>query len=318
MGLRKNGHDGNSLPTVLPWVCEVHKRQRKRVAVRHRRVPLGRFDGHLQNLLIETVHCIGLVSRSGARSAREHGFAHVGRPTKYNSLTVNTWGALPRVRALRTTRLQPGKHGEMTMRFATLLLLAGAPCLLSGCVTGMAGSSRRICYDAGLQLGTPEFSSCWKGVRKQQFANDGLIIEGLVATAAVVSAATLAAQNADAANTRRKSDEGSTRTPAPVHFVPFAANASTGASSFYNISSPRLCPDGHYVVGICTIAPDGAYVGGQPQIAPDGTFVAGMPRIAPDGSYVGGVGPITPCPDGSYVAGKFCRVVPDGNYVGQQ
>lgn len=204
------------------------------------------------------------------------------------------------------------------MKLAALLLVVGTPCLISGCATGMAGSSRRICYDAGLQPGTPEFSSCWKGVRKQQFANDGQMIQGLVATVAVVGAATLAAQNADTANTRRESDDGSSRAPVSTPSAPFTSHAPSRSSSSYNMSSPNLCPDGRYVVGICTIAPDGTYVGGQPQIAPDGTFVAGMPRIAPNGRYVGGAGPITRCPDGSYVAGKSCRLMPDGKYVGQQ
>lgn len=41
---------------------------------------------------------------------------------------------------------------------------------LTGCATGMKGSARRICYDAGYQPGTAEFTGCWHYVRDQQFA----------------------------------------------------------------------------------------------------------------------------------------------------
>ncbi len=132
--------------------------------------------------------------------------------------------------------------GEMTMKLAALLLVVGTPCLISGCAMGMAGSSRRICYDVGLQPGTPEFSSCWKGVRKQQFANDGQMIQGLVATAAVVGAATLAAQNADTANTRRESDDGSPRAPVLTPYAPFTSRAPSRYSLSYNMSSPICAP----------------------------------------------------------------------------
>jgi hypothetical protein len=40
------------------------------------------------------------------------------------------------------------------------------------------------------------------------------------------------------------------------------------------------------------------------------------PRLAPNGTYVGGTGPITLCPDGSYVSGQ-CELTPNGTYVGQ-
>jgi hypothetical protein len=40
--------------------------------------------------------------------------------------------------------------------------------LLSGCATGVKGSPRRICYDSGLQPGSPEFSRCWRNVAHQQ------------------------------------------------------------------------------------------------------------------------------------------------------
>lgn len=85
------------------------------------------------------------------------------------------------------------------MRLAGLAILAIAPIILSACATGVAGSARRICYNTGLQPGTPEFSSCWKGVRNQQFAKDGQMVEGLVAAAVVVGAAKLTAEGATTA-----------------------------------------------------------------------------------------------------------------------
>lgn len=203
------------------------------------------------------------------------------------------------------------------MRVASWLFLAGTPLLLSGCATGMAGSARRICYDTGLQPGTPEFSSCWKGVRDQQFATDGRMIEGLVATAIVVGAARVAAENSTVVNAEPRPNRSPQPAPNPVRAAPYVPSSSSRALPSYNGGTPNRCPDGKYVVGMCTIAPDGSYVGDQPQIAPDGTYVGGMPRLTPNGTYVGGTGPLTICPDGSYVAGTSCRLMPDGRYVGQ-
>jgi len=42
--------------------------------------------------------------------------------------------------------------------------------ILGGCATGMKGSARRACYDAGLQPGTPEFSNCWQGIARKDNA----------------------------------------------------------------------------------------------------------------------------------------------------
>lgn len=79
----------------------------------------------------------------------------------------------------------------------------------------------------------------------------------------------------------------------------------------------RMCADGTYVEGTCMMAPDGSFVGGQPRMAPDGSYVTGQPRMAPDGTFVGGKGKITMCPNGSYVVGNTCRLMPNGQYVGQ-
>src|SRR5258708_5695192 len=58
----------------------------------------------------------------------------------------------------------------------------GAIVILSGCATGVAGSPRRICADAGLQTGPSEFTSCWHRVRDQMFAAEaGPMAVGLAA-----------------------------------------------------------------------------------------------------------------------------------------
>lgn len=79
----------------------------------------------------------------------------------------------------------------------------------------------------------------------------------------------------------------------------------------------RLCPDGTYVNGTCKLAPDGSYVGGQARMAPDGSYVSGTPRLAPNGTYVGGTGQVRLCPDGTYVGGARCRLMPNGQYIGE-
>jgi len=67
-------------------------------------------------------------------------------------------------------------------------LIVAAPILalvsLAGCATGMAGSSRRICYDAGFQPGTQAFTDCWHRIRDQQFAQDGQIFLGVLGVVA--------------------------------------------------------------------------------------------------------------------------------------
>lgn len=58
--------------------------------------------------------------------------------------------------------------------------------LLAGCATGAPGSARRMCYDAGLQPGTAEFSDCWKA-RASADTNEvlgGALVVGAVAAAA--------------------------------------------------------------------------------------------------------------------------------------
>lgn len=50
---------------------------------------------------------------------------------------------------------------------AAAVLFCLAP-LLCACATGVKGSPRRISYEAGLQPGTAEFSSCWRNVARAQ------------------------------------------------------------------------------------------------------------------------------------------------------
>lgn len=71
----------------------------------------------------------------------------------------------------------------------TLLAAAVVAVLLGGCATGMKGSARRQCYDAGLQPDTPEFGDCWKAIARR----DNAEVLGAVAT---VGAAAVIADSA--------------------------------------------------------------------------------------------------------------------------
>jgi hypothetical protein len=55
-------------------------------------------------------------------------------------------------------------------RLLQIIVVATAAFALAGCATGVRGSPRRICADAGYQPGTAEFSNCWRGVRDRMFA----------------------------------------------------------------------------------------------------------------------------------------------------
>jgi hypothetical protein len=55
--------------------------------------------------------------------------------------------------------------------------------------------------------------------------------------------------------------------------------------------------------------------GNCPLIAPRSAHSEPTPQLAPNGQYVGGHGPVTLCPDGSYVSGQ-CVLAPNGQYVG--
>lgn len=189
------------------------------------------------------------------------------------------------------------------MKFVTIASFAASSILLSACATGVPGSARRICHDTGLQPGTPEFSRCWKGVRNQQLTQDWNMVRDPLAAAAVVGLTVAAAKNWGEANAYSQAADA-------------RLNGRLAPSSSVS-SAPQLCANGQYVAGTCAIAPNGSFVGGQPRIAPDGTYVAGTPRLTPNGSYVGGEGSIKLCPDGSYVSGAYCRLMPNGQYVGQ-
>lgn len=45
-----------------------------------------------------------------------------------------------------------------------LLGFVAAAATIGGCATGVKGSARRTCYDAGLQPGTAGFDDCWKAM----------------------------------------------------------------------------------------------------------------------------------------------------------
>ena len=50
---------------------------------------------------------------------------------------------------------------------------------------------------------------------------------------------------------------------------------------------------------------------------PDGSYVAGKQcKLTPGGGIVGGKS-MKLCPDGKYVAGKRCKLQPDGSYTGE-
>lgn len=183
------------------------------------------------------------------------------------------------------------------------LLAAVAPvvsgALVSGCATGVLGSPRRICYDAGYQPGTQEFSDCWKSVRNDMFKSDATAM-GIGAAAAVAVSRNNSADVIHLPNSTLTANRW-----LPESSIP------TSASAVW------LCPNGTYVFGLaCYIAPNGSYVGVPAQMAPDGTWVGGTPKMAPNGRYLGGGGQVTICPDGSYVAGSKCQLMPNGTYLG--
>jgi hypothetical protein len=208
------------------------------------------------------------------------------------------------------------------MNFGPMASLSVLGLLLTGCATGMPGSAKRICSDAGIQLKTPEFSHCWKRVRDQQFAREWQMIQAPLTAAAVLGVTAAAAKNVGEANAlaRARANEAMIPMPAAPQSSPYSRGAPSRspAPALGGNGTARLCPNGAYVVGNCTLAPNGTYVGGTPNLAPDGTYVSGRPQLAPNGTYVGGEGPLKLCPDGSYIAGNVCRLMPNGQYVGQK
>lgn len=94
-------------------------------------------------------------------------------------------------------------------------------------------------------------------------------------------------------------------------------SATPVQSSTRDQAAVRICPNGSYVYGTkCQLAPNGQYLPGSATLAPNGQYVTGRPQRAPNGAYVGGNGPVSMCPDGSYVAGSRCVLTPNGTYVG--
>jgi len=213
------------------------------------------------------------------------------------------------------------------MKIGTVASLVAGGLLLTGCATGMPGSARRICNDAGLQPGTSEFSRCWKGVRNEQFAREWDMIGAPLTAVAIVGVTAAAAKNAGEANAlvhSRASEVGTSMPamPQPYRSPAYVPRLNLGSSSHSRpadrTGTTQLCPDARYVVGNCTLAPDGTFVGGRPQMAPDGSFLTAPPRMTPNGRFVGGKGPTTMCPDGSFVSGSRCQLMPNGQYVGEQ
>jgi len=78
-----------------------------------------------------------------------------------------------------------------------MVSLCGVALLLAGCATGMKGSGRRACFDAGLAPGTPEFSECWKRIARRDNAEalNG-VINATAAYGIIQSATTPAAGTA--------------------------------------------------------------------------------------------------------------------------
>lgn len=68
------------------------------------------------------------------------------------------------------------------------LLLPLVCAAVTACATGVAGSPRRICANAGYQPGTQEFTDCWHGERSRQFQGD--------AAGIAIGLGVIAAQNA--------------------------------------------------------------------------------------------------------------------------
>lgn len=184
----------------------------------------------------------------------------------------------------------------MARNVTTAIVVGILSLAVAACATGVKGSPRRICYDAGYQPGTAEFSNCWKSVRNEMFEADAAAI-GIGAAAAL------------AANTRRS-------TPVPGSGLTIT-RWQPGSSRVAPGSSIWLCPNGSYVFGRgCFMAPNGTFVGAPPQMAPDGTWVGGTPQMAPNGRFVAGPGRVTMCPDGSFVAAPRCQLMPNGTYLG--
>lgn len=75
-----------------------------------------------------------------------------------------------------------------------MVSLCGMILMLAGCATGMKGSGRRACFDAGLAPGTLAFDECWKRIARRDNAEafDGLI-NGAAAYGIVQSATVPAA-----------------------------------------------------------------------------------------------------------------------------
>jgi len=188
------------------------------------------------------------------------------------------------------------QRGTEMSRLLALVAVFALSLVIAGCATGVKGSPRRICYDAGYEPGTLEFSNCWKSVRNKMFEADAAAI-GIGAAAAL------------SVNSRNS-------IPLPNSNLT-ASRWLPRRSSFESWSSIWLCPNGVYVFGRgCYAAPNGSYTGEPPRLAPDGSWVGGLPKLAPNGRYVGGTGPLSLCPDGSYVAAPRCQLMPNGTYLG--
>lgn len=169
-------------------------------------------------------------------------------------------------------------------------LLLSTLCLTSACGTRL--TARGECKYRGYPKGSPGYDACQQQIKAEALAMEKQINENILGLAVIGLGAYGAAQSG---------------TPAIIPAPP----QSTKSSS----SQPRLCPDGSYVSGSCSLAPNGQYVSGKPTLAPDGSYVGGRPRLTPNGTYVGGTGRITQCPDGSYVTGR-CTITPNGTYIG--
>ena len=205
----------------------------------------------------------GLNSLVGARHVQSTGPLRSGGPlniTPAREIRGACCSVLARVQPPGTSRASAGD----TMRKAIILLSA---VLLAGCATGMKGSPRRICYDAGLQPGTSTFTDCWHRVRDEQLSGDlsalvgmGLLI-GAMSQPAPVAAPNPYQQPAQPSYVPPSYTFPSA--PAGAMQPPMAMPKSMPLPEPVKPQSRAImCADGSYVYGIrCQLAPNGRYVG---------------------------------------------------------
>ncbi len=74
-------------------------------------------------------------------------------------------------------------------RISWVAVAIGAGCMLAGCATGMKGSARRQCFDAGLKPGSQAFENCWQGIAARDNAQALSTIGEVAAGYAIINSA---------------------------------------------------------------------------------------------------------------------------------